>query len=66
MHGWQLVEKYGVDGALRMMAPGEPGATFDAAFVEAMEVFTAELERLDYAERAKDAHRERERQRREQ
>ncbi len=54
------IERYGVDGALRMMAV-EPGelATFDPRFLEALDVFEGELERLEHEERTRRAERSR-------
>lgn len=63
LRAWQLVERYGLDGAFRVLALGDDTAEFDPAFVEALELFAAEIERLDLAERREQAEQDRKRAR---
>lgn len=55
LRAWSMVERYGVEGWLRLVGSREP----DPGFADALEVFTSELERLRAETDAEEARRRR-------
>lgn len=52
---WIVIEKHGVAGFLRMHADGDEEAQLDPLFVDAFELFSGELGRLEHEARIEEA-----------